>query len=178
MGLKPNRIAGAAARPRQQTPAEVLDALLDLVKRKFYAGEAVPFAKDRRLILQWALLWPAREWFTPRAVTVPAGRYREILAGILVEAAAHQTGPIHYRPAWLGQVIQSHFSIHGEEIYQEAKSARTLAEHALLSIGSVSVARPERAVEQLAAASRLLGVGKPIRKPVKNGLVKDQLSLL
>lgn len=172
--LRPAR----ADRPRQQTPNEVLDALLDLVKRKFYAGEGVQFAKDRRLILQWALLWPAREWFAPRAVTVPAGRYREILAGILVEAAAHQTGAIRYRPAWLGQVVQSHFRIHGEEIYQEAKSARTLAEHALLSLGRVAVARPERAVEQLAAASRLLDVGKPIRKPVKNGVVKDQLSLL
>lgn len=163
-----------AARPRQQTPAEVLDALLDLVRRKFYDGEAVQFAKDRRLILQWALLWPAREWFAPKAVTVPAGRYREILSGILVEAAAHQTGPIRYRPAWLGQVIQSHFRIHGEEIYQEAKSSRTLAEHALLTLGKVPVARQDQAVEQLAAASRLLDRPKRVKKPVR----KEQLSLL
>lgn len=155
-----------------------MDALLDLVRRKFYEGEAVQFAKDRRLILQWALLWPAREWFAPKAVTVPAVRYREILSGILIEAAAHQTGPIRYRPAWLGQVIQSHFRIHGEEIYQEAKSARTLAEHALLSLGKVAVARPERAVEELAAASRLLDVGKAVRKPAKKGVVKEQLALL
>ncbi len=177
MNAKRHRPA-PAARPRQQTPAEVLDALVDLVRRKFYEGEAVQFAKDRRLILQWALLWPAREWFGPKAVTVPAVRYREILSGILVEAAAHQTGPIRYRPAWLGQVIQSHFRIHGEEIYQEAKSARTLAEHALLSLGKVAVARPERAVEELAAASRLLDVGKAVRKPAKKGMGKEQLALL
>lgn len=169
--MKPRR---PPQRENLQTPQQVLDTLLELVKRKFYQGEAVAFAKDRRLLLQWVLLWPAREWFTPKAVTVPAARYQEILSKVLISAAAFQTGAIKYRPAWLARVIQSHFAMHGEEIYEEAKSARTLAEHALLSLGKVPVARQDQAVEQLSAASRLLDRTKRVAKPVR----KEQLSLL
>jgi hypothetical protein len=163
--MKPKR-PEPHARARQQTPQQVLDALLELVQRKFYEGEVVQFAKDRRLLLQWVILWPAREWFTPKAVTVPAARYQEILSKVLIEAAAFQTGPIKYRPAWLARVIQSHFAMHGEEIYTEAKSARTLAEHALLTLGKVPVAGQDQAIEQLAAASRLLDRKKPARNSV------------
>ena len=161
-------------RPRQQTPKEVLDGLLELVQRKFYQGEGVQFCKDRRLVLQWVLLWPAREFFNPKGVAVPADRYREILSGILIEAAAHQTGPIRYRPAWLAQVVQSHFRIHGEELYEEAKSLRTLAEHALLTLGKLPPKSDAEIVPSFVAASRLLD--RP--KTVKKSPVKEQLSLL
>ena len=170
--MKPRR--PIRPRPKQQTPQEVLEALLDLIRRKFYEGGGVQFVKDRRLLLQWVLLWPAREWFHEKAVTVSADRYREILSGILVEAAAHQTGPIRYRPAWLAQTVQSHFRIHGEEIYEEAKSARTMAEHALLMLGRLPSREHDEVVPTFVAASRLLDTKKTVRKEA----VKEQLSLL
>lgn len=175
--MKPRR---PAQRPRQkqQTPGEVLEALLDLVRRKFYEGEGVQFTKDRRLLLQWVILWPAREFFDERAVTVPADRYREILSAVLVEAAAHQTGPIKYRPAWLAKAVQSHFAIHGEEIYGEAKSARSLAEHTLLTLGKLPAQAQDALVPTFTAASRLLDQPKRPKKTASQPVLKDQLSLL
>lgn len=164
--MKPPR----SARPRQQTTPEILEALLGLVQRKFYAGDAVSFAKDRRPILQWALLWPAREWFTPKAVALPAARYQEILTKIIMEASVFQADQIRYRPAWLARVIQSHFAIHGDEIYDEAKALRRVTENALISLGKLPQ-REDGLVKEFAAASQLLDKSRPQRskgtKPVK-----------
>ncbi len=170
--MKPNR--QDRPRPKQQTSKEILDSLLDLIRRKFYPGEPGEFAKDRRRLLQWVVLWPAREWFAEKAVAVPGERYREILSRIIIEAAAHQAQEIKYRPAWLARTVQSHFAVHGEEIYQEAKSARTLAEHALLTLGKLPVQAQDRTVSDFTAASVLLDRKKVVKPAPRNG----QLSLL
>lgn len=161
----------------QTTSKEVLEGLLALVQRKFYAGEAVQFAKDRRHLLQWALLWPARHWFKEKEVALPEARYQEILSKVIIEAAAFQTGPIRYRPAWLGEVIQSHFRIHGEEIYAEAKAMRTLAEHTLLQLGKLPTRPQDALVNEFDAASRLLDRPKA-KKTVAKPVAKEQLNLL
>lgn len=148
----------------QQTPKEVLDSLLALVRRKFYEGDAKGYFKDQRNLLQWALLWPAREWFKPKDVELPPERYREIMATVIIEAAAHVRGRIHYRPAFLKMVIQSHFAVHGEEYYEEAKSLRTATERALFGLGKLPARTVPSLVDQFTAASRLLDVTKPKRK--------------
>jgi len=154
----------------QQTPQAVLDALLGLVQRKFYAGEAVQFAKDRKRILVWALLWPAREWFKPKAVSLPAHRYQEILTKVIMEATIHQAEKINYRPAWLARVVQSYFEVHGEVIYNEAKAIRTLSENTLLALGHLPK-RGDGLIEQFSAVSALLETAK--RKPTKVVSVVD-----
>jgi hypothetical protein len=161
-------------RQRQQTTKAVLDALLGFVQRKWYEGDPVNFAKDNRRLLQWVLLWPARHFFTPKGVTVPADRYRDLMMKVLMDATVFQTGPIKYRPAWLMQVVQSHFKVHGDDIYDEAKSIRTLAEHALLTLGKVDRSGQDALVPEFVAASRLLDRKKPVSKRTN----KDQLSLL
>lgn len=161
------------ARPRQQTPKEVLDALLGFVERKWYDGDRVNFTKDSRRILQWVLLWPAREFFNPKGVALPADRYRELMLKVLMDATVFQTCKITYRPAWLAKVVQSHFKIHGDEIYDEAKSIRTLAEHALLTIGKLD-RKADAIVPDFTAASRLLDRPKQHRKAHR----KNQLTLL
>lgn len=166
----------ADQRPRQVTTQEVLDGLLALVQRKFYPGEAVQFAKDRRRILQWVLLWPARHWFDPKELSVSPDRYRELIGSIITEAAAFQTGEIQYRPAYLGKAVQSHFECHGDEIYDEAKAVRSLAQHALLTLGGLPQ-RPESLVADLATASRLLTATKPKLKG-KAAAASQQLDLL
>lgn len=155
-------------RPKQSTPQEVLESLLGLVQRKFYQGQAVEFAKDRKRLLQWAILWPARHFFNPKGVTVPAERYRELLTQIIMDAVVHGAEKVRYRPAWLMQVVQSHFAIHGEQIYTEAKSARALAENTLLAVGKLPV-RNDGLVDQFTAASRLLDTTKKrlVKSPSK-----------
>jgi len=106
------------------------------------------------------ILWPA-SWFNKKGVTVPADRYKKIVTDILMTAVQlGNTEAIRYRPAWLMKVIQSHFTIHGDEYYEEAKSIRNLTDHALLFAGKAAVRAPDP-VGELAAACRLL---KPTKR--------------
>jgi len=150
-------------RPKQPTPKELTDDLLDFLERKFYAGEPIEFRKDRTRLLKWAVLWPA-SWLNKRGVTLPADRYKDIFTSIFMDALRFGTEKVRYRPAWLKMVIQSHFEHHGEEIYMEAKSARSLAEHVLLAAGKPASAPQDDSVRQLALANSLL---RPARKAAK-----------
>lgn len=173
--MRPKR-QESPARARQQTPQEVRDALLELVQRKFYEGDWIGFQKEQKDLLRWVILWPA-SWLNERGVTVPPERYREIVSQVLITAAAFQRGKIKYRPAYLRHVVQSHFAHHGEEIYGAAKAARSVAEHALMTLGKLPVATPDRLVPEFTAAARLLERRKP-RLTVPKSDVKEQLSLL
>ena len=145
---------------KQQTPQELLDTLLDFIRRKFYETDPVNFAKDRRRLLDWVVLWPA-SWLEERGVTVPADQYREIFFNVFLEAKALGTDKIKYRPAWLAQVIQSHFDHNGEKIYEKAKSMRNLVENAMLMTGKLAAAVPDP-VRELHLARRL--IASPAKK--------------
>ena len=158
---------------KQLTSEELRDRMLGFIQRKFYEGHATEFNMDRRRLLAWVILWPA-QWLIERGVTLPDDQFVEIFEGIFMDALRlGNTGKINYLPAWLAKVIQSHFAIHGDEIYERAKSIRTLAESALLVAGKASLARPDP-VRDLALAHRLLTAKKPVFKAPK----KAQLNLL
>ena len=106
---------------RQSTPQELRDDLLAFLERKFYPTHHIAFLKDRTRLLDWVVLWPAK-WFDDRGVTVPADRYKAIFMGVFLDGLRFgNTGNITYLPAWLAKVIQSHFAMHGEEYYEQAK---------------------------------------------------------
>jgi hypothetical protein len=159
-------------RGRQPTTKELTDELLGFLGRKFYEGDGVNFVKDRSRLLAWVVLWPAA-WLDGKGVSITTARYREIFMTVMMAAVVHGTDKVKYRPAWLRQVIQSHFRIHGEEIYEAAKSVRSLVENALLVAGRPAQAQPNP-IRELAAARAILVASKPARKPV----VKEQLRLL
>jgi hypothetical protein len=97
-------------------------------------------------------------------VTLPAEKYREIFMAVFMDGLRFgDTENITYLPTWLAKVIQSHFDHHGDEIYEQAKSIRALAENALFSAGKLAKSGPDP-VRELAAASRLL---RPQKRPVK-----------
>ena len=126
------------------------------------------------MLLKWVVCYPAT-WLKAREVSLSKDRYKVILEGILMDALRFgNTGSITYLPAYLGKVVQTHFDVHGDEIYDEAKSIRTLAEKAISVAGQV-VGRPAPdPVMELAAAARLLKPKTTCRKPS----VKGQLNLL
>jgi len=158
---RPNK---AKRRFKQLTSDELLNELLGFLQRKFYEGRAVAFQKDRRRLLEWVVLWPAR-WLDERGVTVASDKYREIFMSVFMDSLRFgDTANITYLPAWLAKVIQSHFDHHGEEIYEEAKSVRALTENALLMARGAIVAGPDP-VRDLAQAARLLRRSK--KHPVK-----------
>lgn len=122
------------------------------------------------------MLYPA-SWLNERAVTLPGDRYRAIMSGILIDAAAHLAqSKVTYLPAYLRQVVQSHWRIHGEAYYEEAKSMRNLVEHAVIIAGKNRVAAPDPVRELAQAASLLRATKRPktVLKPAPN----DQLTLL
>ena len=158
---------------KQQTSQELQDDCLDFLERKFYEGHRVDFLKDRRRLLAWVVLWPAT-WLNEKGVSLPDDQYKKIFMDVFMTALRMgDTGNINYFPAYLAKCIQSRYKIHFDEIYDAAKSMRTLTEHALLSAGRPAVARPDP-VRELAVAARLLKAAKPSRKPTQ----KEQLTLL
>jgi len=161
---------------KQPTPQEVLDSLLGFVEAKFYRAYRVNFEKDKPRLLQWVILWPAR-WFERRGVTVPADRYGEILKGIIQDAHDHgNLDQIKYLPAWLKNVVERHFAHQGDELYEEAKTLRSVVEHNLAVLGRFGVKEPD-VVREFAAADRLLKVARS-QKRGKVKPVNDQLSLI
>lgn len=168
-----------APRLRQATPQELTDSLLGFLRGKFYPGEgeSKAFYQDRSRLLAWVVLWPA-SWFNNRGVTVPAETYRKIFLTVFQTAAANASDKIQYRPAWMKMVIQSHFRIHGEDYYNQAKATRSLVEHAMMMTGAAR--QPVQAapdpVARMAEARGILTSQKP-RKATAKPPVKDQLSL-
>ena len=144
---------------------ELTDDLLAFIQRQFYEGDPAGFGKDKRRLLLWVVLWPAT-YLEERGVTLPAARQKEIfISTIMLALQQGNTGGIKYRPAWLGRVIQSHFKIHWDEIYQEAKSVRSLADHALLVAGRLPSPQAPDPTRAMADAARLLKGSKRKVKP-------------
>jgi len=165
------------ARPKQTTSQELLDDLLRFVGQKFYTDDYKAFAQDRQHLLKWVILWPAG-WFNKRGVTVTGERYKKIFTDVMLNAVRHgNTNQINYRPAWLKMVIQSHFAVHGEEYYAEAKNVRNLAEHAMLVVGKAVGASQPDPVKELATAHALLARSKPKRKTIVKVALNMELKL-
>lgn len=162
-------------RPQQPTPSDMTDALLEFLRRKFYTGEgdARHFAQDRKRLLAWVVLWPAA-WFNKQGVTIHGDAYKEIFFKVFMQAVQHRADKIKYRPAWLKMVLQSHFRIHGEEYYEQAKSMRSVTEKLLLLTG-VSQAAPDP-LKEMASARSILTANTPKRTAAK-APVKAQLNL-
>jgi len=163
-------------RPAQPTPKELTDSCLDFLRRKFYnqPGDDRCFAQDRSRLLAWVVLWPAG-WLNGKGVTLHGDRYRQIFYDVFFQADSHRSDKIKYRPAWMKMVIQSHFKIHGEDYYDEAKALRNKVDQVLLVAGR-SLAPTTDPVRELAAARQILSSGKPKKTTVKPP-VKAQLNL-
>ncbi len=164
-------------RIKQPTPVEVTDSCLELLHRKFYTGpdDAKYFAQDRKRLLAWVVLWPA-SWLNGKGVTIHGDAYREIFVKVFLQAAANVTSKVKYRPAYLRQVIQSHFKIHGEEYYDEAKAIRNQVEQAMMLVGQTRQPAPDP-VRDLALARNLLVGTKSNRKTTLKSAVKGPENL-
>jgi hypothetical protein len=159
---------------KQPTPKELTDSCLMLLRSKFYAGDDKCFFQDRSHLLRWVVLWPAT-WLNKKGVTIHGDAYRDIFTKVFMNAAAHIESKVKYRPAYLRQVIQSHFKIHGERYYEDAKSIRNQVESVMLLIGKTAPAQPDP-VKEMSAARDLLTSLKP-KKPAFKPALKTQMDL-
>jgi len=163
-------------RIKQPTPSELTDSCLQLLRSKFYTapGDEKCFSQDRKKLLDWVVLWPA-SWLNSKGVTIHGDQYREIFVKVFVQAAAHVTSKVKYRPAYLRQVLQSHFRIHGEEYYDQAKATRNVIEQTMVALaqGRPAAADP---VRELASARQILKASNPPKR-ARQSPVKAQLNL-
>lgn len=160
---------------KQPTPKELTDSCLGLLRAKFYAGDDKGFYQERNDLLRRVVLYPAA-WLNERGVTIHGDDYRQIIHKVFIQASAHVTSKIKYRPAYLRQVIQSHMAIHGEDYYDAAKATRNTIEQTMQLIGQI---RPFEAdpVRKLAEAAALLKAPVRKKKAVVKTTVKTQLNL-
>jgi hypothetical protein len=161
-------------RARQETPADLVADLLQAIRAAFYQdSEPQRWFQDQSFLKRRVVLWPAG-WLSSRGVSLKPERYKSLLLEIISEARDHQTAQIKYAPAYLAKCVQSHFAVHGDEIYAEGKSLRTLAEHAILACKTAATAaQAPDPIASLATAAHLL---KSPRRSAKPRPVK-QLSL-
>ena len=186
MKPRPTRFPAPPIEPRakHRTSAGTQARLLEFVRAKFYPGErgGKAFLQDRPRLRAWVLLWPAA-WLRERGWSLPGERYESLLRGVFLTALQHgDTETIGYMPAYLRQVVQSHFRIHEESIGNEAKAharadvlARPMALLERLASGGAMPPHRSDVVEELAAARDVLSL--PARR-AKGGAVKGQLTLL
>lgn len=162
---------------RQLTPDELLGRCLAFLQRKFYQGQDRAYSKDRQRLLKWVVLWPAK-WLDERAVSIPPDQYYDTFISVFQDALNFgDLENITYLPAWLAKVIQSHFDHHGDDIYQRAKSLRTLCDAAQKSLTNLPRRAPDT-VRELASASRLIRPRNHGKRKVVSAPKKEQLNLL
>jgi hypothetical protein len=131
-------------RPQQEAPIEMVDDLLETIRRQFY-GEisAERWAQDKYFLKIHVVTWPA-QWLTERGVTLPPTRYQEILQGIFQGIKQHgKTGEVTHWPRYLTYCVQQHFKHHEDEIYAEAKSVRLAIERAVSRLQPATGPRPD-----------------------------------
>jgi len=173
--------------PRHQpTPQEIRDVILGFIGRHFYHGDKVTLAKDTARLLRWVVLKPA-EWLDDKGVTISAASYRDLFLdsrhGVLMEALRHGAiDDIRYRPAWLGQVVESYLRIHGDRLYEHAKAweasrSGVLADQIAAAIGGRASGAPPDPVRQLAQAASLLRRAAAAQAR-RRGAAPTQLTLL
>jgi hypothetical protein len=154
-------------RPKQSVADDLLADLEEFIQRHFYQGDYVGFQKERKDLLAWVFLWPAN-FMRKKGFTVPGDRYKQIFTSTILEALRHtRTVKVKYRPAWLKMVIQSHYQHHWEDYYQESKSARALADAALVGFSRIATVPLQPApdpVADLARAASLLNRSNSARR--------------
>lgn len=161
----------------EQTPAELVEELMGVVRRQFYPDSLVEdkraqkrWWQDSHLIKSWVVLWPAA-WLEERGVWVTPERYRGALLGILDEVKRHgDTEAVQSWPRYLAKCVQSRFRIRAEEFLEEGKLARAVVERVALGLAKPEADAKARrgldVVKALADAKAVLGRGaKRTKKP-------------
>lgn len=137
------------ARPKQSIPAEIKNDLLGAIRGSFY-GDASDkqWHQDKRFILLNVVLWPA-SYLNSRGVSLPPSRYKAIVLDVLMGIKQHgQTDAIKYWPGYLKHCLQTHFRIHGEEYYEEAKAIKAPLAAIVARTEGLPVADPVRVLAE------------------------------
>jgi hypothetical protein len=143
------------------------EALLDILRERFYPDQHRLFHRDRRMLL-YALTWPAH-WLDQRGLATAPHTYRQILTQRLDAIQIHGNPDryLAYFPAYLLKSLQDWFVHHGEDLYDQLKHIRNACYgfDALLapcqSPAALACSAQQAHIHTLAQAHRIL---RPIRR--------------
>jgi hypothetical protein len=169
-------------RPKQALPVDIVTDLQTAIRNQFYADSREQFLKDQHFIKREFTLYLA-SWLDKRGVTLKPDRYKALLLGLLNEIKTHgNTAAVKYWPGYLKHVLQKHLQHHGEDIYHEAKSLRTLTENTLLNVSNLKSANLESSIDPVRAMAEarrdLLQINKGKRTKRPSKAPTKQLDLL
>ena len=152
--MKPKRDQRARRAQRAVVSTEIVDTLLGFIRTHWYSDAPTEaFLKDRSRLLEW-VVFEAAGRLDGATVTLPGERYLEIHLTILREALTHGGRPT-YIPAYLRHVVQSHWKIHWERYYEEAKTVTPRIEECLRDLAAGVGRRPDP-IRDLAQAQSLI----------------------
>lgn len=134
------------------------------------------FKDNFHFVKRQVLLWPAG-FIHGKGFTLPPERFKGIIFEILNTIKGFgDTDAVKCWPAYLGKCVQSHFKIHWEEYYNEAKAIRGKVDAVLFaSKRAQESSRGADPVEAMAMANRALRSAPKRQRPIAK--TKDQLSL-
>lgn len=153
-------------------PGKVISRLMGFIRQKFvpdYSGEA--WGKWFTFIKREVVTFPAA-FMEEKGFALTIERYEKVMISVLSDVLSNVKEDPKCWPAYLKVSVQSHFRHQWERYYEEAKSARRLADVALLGLGKVKDASSERRTEVLAELHHAMKAAKKekARKPVGNQL--------
>lgn len=160
--MKPKREQRARRPQRAVVSKEIVDTLLGFIRSHWYQdAPETAFLKDRSRLLEW-VVFEAAGRLDGASVTLPGDRYLEIHLTILREALTHGGRPT-YIPAYLRHVVQSHWRIHWERYYEQAKAVTPRIEECLRDLAAGVGRRPDP-VRELAQAKSLISTQRRERQ--------------
>jgi hypothetical protein len=141
----PSAKSAVENRPKQSIPTEIKNDLLQAIRGSFY-GDATDkqWHQDKNFILLNVVLWPA-SYLNRRGVSLPPERYKAIIFDVFNGIKRHgSTGAVKFWPGYLKHCLQTHFKIHGEEYYEEAKALRSSLTAIVAKAGQIPAVDPVR----------------------------------
>lgn len=123
MKTRPKRFV--EGRQEQETPAEMVDTLMGMIRGQFYA-DAHPreWLRDQHYIRREIILWPA-SWLKERGMVMDPVRYKALIVEKLQDVKRNcAQAKFTYFPAYLARCIRDHFHHNEDSIYEEAKALR------------------------------------------------------
>jgi len=164
-------------RPKQDVSFEIVSDLVNAIRTQFCPDmpQKEWYQDNFNFIRRQVVMWPAA-FIYGKGFTLPPERFKEILFGIFNTVKTNgDTGNVTYWPAYLSKCVQSHFKIHWEEYYNEAKAIRNKVDSVFFAVSRAQeAARGADPVEAIAMAQRAMTTAHRKKAVVKS---PDQLSL-
>jgi hypothetical protein len=164
---------------KPKLPGQIISQIMAAIRTMFcQAMTPQQWGQFFGFIRREVVTWPAA-FMAGKGFALGADRYTQVMMQVFKDIKVHgDTGRVNFWPGYLQKCVQAHFRLHWEEYYREAKSARALADRAMMGLSKATTsASSERQVETLATIHMALKSGLSGRSTKHRNPAADQLPL-